>query len=108
MKKLTAIFMTAILMLTFITGCGKKDRELYNKVDLADYIEVSDYLGIEVDTTTEDFQRIYNNILASDIRNYQITDDAIEENVTFDTSADIAVELGDMVNIDYVNQTPAR
>lgn len=102
MKKLTAIFMTAILMLTFITGCGKKDRELYNKVDLADYIEVSDYLGIEVDTTTEDFQRIYNNILASDVRNYQITDDAIEENVTFDTSADIAVELGDMVNIDYV------
>ena len=102
MKKLTAIFMTAILMLTFITGCGKKDRELYNKVDLADYIEVSNYLGIEVDTTTEDFQRIYNNILASDVRNYQITDDAIEENVTFDTSADIAVELGDMVNIDYV------
>ena len=62
MKKLTAIFMTAILMLTFITGCGKKGRELYNKVDLADYVEVSDYLGIEVDTTTEDFQRIYNNI----------------------------------------------
>lgn len=102
MKKLTAIFMTAILMLTFITGCGKKGRELYNKVDLADYVEVSDYLGIEVDTTTEDFQRIYNNILASDIRNYQITDDAIEENVKFDTSADIAVELGDMVNIDYI------
>lgn len=102
MKKLTAIFMTAILMLTFITGCGKKDRELYNKVDLTDYIEVSDYLSIEVDTTTEDFQRIYNNILASDVRNYQITDDAIEENVAFDTSADIAVELGDMVNIDYV------
>ena len=50
----------------------QKRQRVYNKVDLADYVEVSDYLGIEVDTTTEDFQRIYNNILASDIRNYQI------------------------------------
>lgn len=100
MKKLTAILLTAVLMMTFLTGCGK-NRELYNNVNLADYVEVGDYLGIEIDTTSEDYIRLYANCLYSDIYNYQITDDAVKDSVTFDTSAEIAVELGDMVNIDY-------
>lgn len=99
MKK-TAILLTSILMITFLIGCSKS-RQLYNNVNLANYVEVGNYNGIEIDTTSEDYQRLYANCLYSDIYKYKITDDEIKDIVAFDTSAEIVVDLGDMVNIDY-------
>ena len=100
MKKITAILLVAVLMMTFLTGCGKT-RELYSNINLADYVEVGKYIGLELDTTTEEYARLYANGLYSDIYNYQISNDSIKSTVTFDTTAETAVELGDMVNIDY-------
>lgn len=100
MKRLTAIILITVLIMTFLTGCGK-NRELYNNVDLADYVEVGDYLGIEIDTASDDYIKLYSYYLYMDTYNYQIEDDSVKEVTTFDTSAEAVVELGDMVNIDY-------
>ncbi len=91
MKKLTAILMTAILMMTFFTGCGKKGRELYSKANLEKYVEVSDYLGIEVDTETDEYKQYYTEIFDSDITYYSLYNEVAEGTV-----AD-----GDIINLDY-------
>ncbi len=99
MKRLTAVLLVMVLMMTFLTGCGK-NRELYNNVDLADYVEVGDYLGIEIDTASDEYISLYSYYLYYDTYNYLETDD-IKGAVTFDESAEVAVAMGDMVNIDY-------
>lgn len=91
MKKLTAILMTAVLLMTFFTGCGKKGRELYNKANLEKYVEVSDYLGIEVDTQTDEYKKYYNEIFDSDVTYYGLYNEVAEGTV-----AD-----GDLINLDY-------
>ena len=91
MKRLTAILLVAVLMMTFLTGCGK-NRELYNNVNLADYVEVGDYLGIEVDTKSEAFDSSYQGIIDLDI----------EENELYNViTSDGVVADGDIVNLDY-------
>ena len=101
MKRIAAIFLAIVLLSGVLTGCGGKKRELYSKVNLEDYVELKDYLGIEIDTSSQEYKKLYAYYLYSDIYNYQIEDEDIKEAVSFDTSAEIAVELGDMVNIDY-------
>lgn len=100
MKRIISVFLIIVLMAAFLTGCGK-NRQLYNTANLGDYVEVSDYLGIEIDTTSEEYARLYAYYLYSDTYNYQLEDDEIKSVVTFDNSDEISVELGDMVNIDY-------
>ncbi len=91
MKKLTAILMTAVLIMTFFTGCGKKDRELYKKANLEKYVEVCDYLGIEVNTETDEYKQYYTEIFESDITYYGLYNEVAEGTV-----AD-----GDLINLDY-------
>ncbi len=111
MKKIVSIVLAMLLLISVFAGCkdstdnttGKKKskRELYSKIDLADYVEVNDYLGIEIDTASKEYIELYTYYLYSDIYNYKLADDQIKEKVTFDTSAETTVELGDLVNIDY-------
>lgn len=88
MKKITAILLVAALMVTFLTGCGKK-RELYSKVKLENYIEVKDYKGIEVDTTTDEFAEICDYVFNLDASDYKLY---YKEGVVAD---------GDIINLDY-------
>ncbi len=90
MKKLTAILLTAVLMMAFLTGCGK-DRELYSKANLEKYIELGEYKGIEIDTSSDEFAEYYNEIFKSDITNYGLYKELTEG----------TVENGDTVNLDY-------
>lgn len=90
MKKLTSILMVAILMMTFLTGCGQK-RELYSGVKLENYVELNDYKGIEVDTSTDEFAEYYKEILTADIQNNNLYNE-LKEGV---------VANGDIVNLDY-------
>ena len=101
MKKLIAILLTIVLLTIFLTGCGGKGRELYNRVNLEKYVEVSNYIGVEIDTLSQDYIKLYAYYLYSDITNYQLQSDAIKQVVSFDASAETQVQLGDMVNIDY-------
>ncbi len=88
MKKLTAVLLVAVLMMTFLVGCGQ-DRLLYKNVKLQNYVEVSDYLGIEVDTTGDEFAEYYNDVFLLDI----------EDNGLYN-EVDV-VANGDTVNLDY-------
>lgn len=90
MKKLTAVLLVAVLMMTFLTGCGK-NRELYKKVKLENYVEVSDYLGIEIDTTTDEFAQYYDDVFSLDVEDNELYNE-VEEGV---------VEDGDIINLDY-------
>lgn len=100
MKRITAILLVTVLMMAFLTGCGK-DRLLYKNVNLENYVTLEKYKGIEIDTSSEKYIKLYSNYMLNDKTNYNIADDKIKEVVSFDTSAETAVELGDMVNIDY-------
>lgn len=91
MKKISSLLMIAVLMVTFLAGCGKK-RELFNNIDLSEYISVGNYKGIEVDTTSEEFAQYYKNVLSDDIK----------ENKFYD-KADV-VENGYTVVIDYTGK----
>lgn len=91
MKKLTSVLMIAVLMVTFLAGCGK-GRKLFNRTKLSKYVEVKDYKGVEVDTSTEEFTEYYNKVLKTDVEDNDFFDDV-------DT-----VENGYTVNIDYVGK----
>ena len=93
MKRLTVILMTAVLMTVFLTGCGK-NRLLYNKVNLEDYVEVSDYLGIEVDTASDTFAEYYAEVLSTDVTDYSLYKQVNEGTVA----------NGDIANINYVGK----
>lgn len=101
MKKIVAILLIIAVLTTFLTACGGKGRELYNWVNLENYVEVTDYLGIEIDTSSQDYIKLYTYYLYSDINNFKLESDKIKQSINFDTSAEIDVQLGDMVNIDY-------
>lgn len=90
MKKLTAVLMVLVLMMTLLTGCGEK-RELYSKVKLENYVELSDYLGIEIDTTTDEFAQYYDDVFSLDVEDNELYNE-VEEGV---------VEDGDIINLDY-------
>lgn len=103
MKKITALLLIIVLMATFLIGCGnEKKRELYNNVNLADYVEIDDYKGIEIDTASKEYAELYTYYLYGDIYQYKIENEEIIETVSFDSSAEAVVEFGDFVNIDYV------
>lgn len=86
--------------MTFLTGCGK-GRNLYNNVDLEKFVEICNYENIEIDTSSEEYIRLYVYYFYGDIYNYQLEDEKIKEVVTFDASEETVVELGDIVNIDF-------
>ncbi len=88
MKRLTAVLLVVVLMMTFLTGCGK-NRELYKSVKLENYVEVSDYLGIEVDTTTDEFSEICDYVFNLDVSDYKL----------YHTEGVVA--NGDTINLDY-------
>ena len=90
MKRLISVLLTVGLLMTLLTGCGK-DRKLYRKVKLENYVEVDGYIGIEVDTTSDDFAKIYDEIFAADIQ-----DNGLYNELTEGVVAD-----GDIVNLDY-------
>lgn len=90
MKKIIAILLVAILMMTLLVGCGK-DRLLYKTANLEKYIEVGQYLGIGVDTTSDAFAEYYNAFRNEDASNYNLYTELKEG----------TVQNGDVVNLDY-------
>lgn len=90
MKKITAVLMVTVIMTMLLAGCGQK-RELYNNVKLENYIEVKDYIGVEVDTTTDSFAKLCDEIFALDV----------EDNGLYNELKEGTVEDGDIVNLDY-------
>lgn len=92
MKKTICILLVILLTASFLTGCGGKDRELFKKTDLSKFIKVPEYVGINVDTSTDEFADYYAAIIEQQIDNYGL----------YKTEG--VVKDGDKVNIDYVGK----
>ncbi len=93
MKRILSLILVAATMMLFMTGCGEKDRVLYKSVDLKKFVELADYKNIKVDTASDEFKKIYDELILYDI----IQNDFREEtSVTEGT-----ISSGDMANIDY-------
>ena len=95
MKKIILLVTSLLLILTFVAGCGKDERLLYN-VDLSKYIEVEKYQGIEVDTDSDEYKKMYDNMIYSDVSAGEFFE---EVDLTRGT-----VQLGDTVNINYIGK----
>ena len=93
MKRILSLGL-AILMLTLgLTGCGEKDRILYKSVNLDKFVELADYKNIKVDTASDEFKKVYDQLIVYDI----IQNDFREET----SVTEGAISYGDMANIDY-------
>ncbi len=94
MKRILSLVLVLILMLTCFAGCAKKEkRELYN-VDLGKYVTLGEYKGLKVDKKSDEFKKISEDIIASDVQTYGLY-------VTKNTGK---VKEGDNVNIDYTGK----
>jgi hypothetical protein len=89
MKRILCVLLVLGLMLSFV-GCKKDmNRELYN-LNLEKYVELGDYMSIRIDTTTEDFKKINDEVIAYDV----------QSNLFYKGT----VAKGDVVNIDYIGK----
>ena len=91
MKKVISLVLALTFVLAF-AGCTKANRGriMYNyKMDKL--IELGEYKGIEIDTNGDEYKQIYNDMMASDVQNYdlyvKVTEGKLKE--------------GDVANIDY-------
>ena len=68
MKRIIALVLTVILSIGFFSGCkGDNERILYNKTKFSKYVKLCDYKGIEVDTSSKEFAKYYEEEIDTDI-----------------------------------------
>ncbi len=96
MKRILSLILVFVTIAFLTVGCGEKDRILYKKVDLEDYVELCDYKKISIDTTTKEYKENYEALLLEDVINNKLN---AKEAVT-----EGKVALGDIANIDYVGK----
>lgn len=89
-KKISAIILSLALITCFAAGCGAPERELYS-LKLSKYIELGEYEGIEVDTSSDEFKEYYTSEISSDVAN----------NNFYVKKTEGTVASGDTANIDY-------
>ncbi len=94
MKKVICL----LLALTFIfalTGCTKKNmgRTKYN-YNMEKFVELCEYKGIKIDTNGEEYKKIYADMMAADVQNYNLYGKVTEGKL----------KKGDIANIDYTGK----
>ena len=88
-------FALALLMLLALSGCGKEEeRIMYNSADLSKAVKLADYKNITVDTSSKEFEEMYNSVILSDI----------QSNELYAVKKEGKIEEGDIANIDYVGK----
>lgn len=97
MKRILSLFLIAVVILLVFSGCGKKkNRILYSDVDFSKAVTFSEYKGIEVNTTSDEFKEIYSDLILEDVLSNNLQSDSfVTEGI---------IEKGDIVNIDYVGK----
>ena len=90
MKKILSLVLVAVLLTSFMAGCGKKDRIMYSE-NLSKQIELGEFKGIEIDTASEEYKKEYENVVNSDVEN----------NNLYVKKTEGKVAKGDTANIDY-------
>lgn len=93
MKKIVALGMTTVMLVSVLTGCGNTSSEYLLDVKYSDYVTLCEYKGVEA-------TKINFDITEQDVQ------DQVQQNlyeyVTYDTVEDRGVQVGDYANIDYV------
>ncbi len=93
MKRILSVFLVVLMAVAMLAGCGKKDRILYGE-KLSKYIDLGEYKGIEVDTSSDEFKKTYDALLSSDV----------ESGGFYKQKTSGTVAKGDTANIDYVGK----
>ncbi len=93
MKRILSVFLVVLMAAAMLAGCGKKDRILYGE-KLSKHIDLGEYKGIEVDTSSDEFKKIYDSLIASDV----------EAGGFYKQKTSGTVAKGDTANIDYVGK----
>ncbi len=94
MKRIFSLVMILGLMLT-LCSCGKQERILYN-VNLDKYVELDEYKGINIDTSSKEYKEVYDSLVLDDVINNGLNH---EEEATKGT-----VKNGDIANINYIGK----
>lgn len=94
MKKIVSITLVVLLICSLFVGCsgGKKYDRLNYKGGLTDYVKLPDYKSIVVDRAAEDYKKVEEDLIASDLSYYPLK---LEEG---------EVASGDTANIDYAGK----
>ena len=93
MKRIVSVVLAAMVVFTLV-GCKEKlnkNLTLYKDVKISEYVEVGNYKGIEVDTSSSEFQEYFDAIYDKDVSKYGLST-VIKEGT---------VENGDTVNLDF-------
>ena len=91
MKRILSLALVMLSLLLCLTGCGEKDRIMYKNAKLTDFVELAKYKDIKIDTKSDEFKKMYDDVIAGDVKDYDLYVKKTEGKV-----AD-----GDTVNIDY-------
>lgn len=91
MKRITAVFLCVIMAALVMCSCGNnKGREYYN-MNLKKYVTLPEYKGLKVDTSSDEFKKVYDEIIDSDV----------SDNDFYVKKTEGTVAQGDTANIDY-------
>lgn len=97
MKRMLALLVIGFTVLSLV-ACGgsnsSRDRIMYKKVNLEKYVNLVDYKSITVDTSSDKYKEIYEDVISTDIEN----------NEFYVKKTEGTVADGDVVNIDYVGK----
>ena len=100
MNRIISILFCVLMVLTLFTACGKgseqtgeNNRILFN-INLEKYIKLGEYKNVTVDTSSDEFEKYYNDVIKNDI----------SENELYKKKTEGTVAKGDIANIDYVGK----
>ena len=62
MKRIISLILVVAFAALCLTGCGEKDRILYKSVKLTKYVDLAEYKGIKIDTSSDEFKKLYDEI----------------------------------------------
>ena len=91
MKKVISLLLVCLMAFS-LAGCGKESAQImYKDVNFAKAVKLSDYKDITVDTSSKEFEKMYNDVILSDIQNNEL----------YAVKKEGKVQEGDIANIDY-------
>lgn len=97
MKRLTAVLLSALCVLTVFAGCGNKSgntaRINYN-YDMSEYITLGDYKSIKIDKESDTYKNYYDSQFESEISSASL----------YDKKTEGVIANGDMAVIEYVGR----
>lgn len=92
MKRILSLVLAFLVLALCLTGCGgAKDRIMYKSVNLKKFVDLANYKGIKVDTTSDEFKETYDSVISADVEDLGL----------YVQKKEGKVAKGDTANIDY-------